>query len=155
MAAAQCNAKSIRADVDLRTAVTCYTAESAHSPPAQQCLCVLAQAGVTSDANQADSNHNGIPDGYEFAQTADFYNHHEWRQRGVPMAALLGTSSTDFHPAERMQVFPSTSLGKHSVPCDGSRAKTAPVLLSTDRLSFRTRYVSSALCRRLSTRRSW
>ena len=70
----------------------------------EDCSVHHAQAGAPPQASHADANHNGIPDGYEFAQTADFYNHREWRQRGVPMAALLGTSSADFHPAEREQV---------------------------------------------------
>ncbi len=75
-------------------------------------MCFMSQAEAPLHPSQADANHNGVPDGYEFTQTADFYNHHEWRQRGVPMAALLGTSSNDFHPADRMQVLPSTSTGQ-------------------------------------------
>ena len=50
MAAAQCNAESIRADVDLRTAVMCYTAESANArftARSAVLMCTCAGRGCT------------------------------------------------------------------------------------------------------------
>ena len=82
-------------------------------------LCVpVKQAEALPPIATADANHNGIPDGYEFAQTAEFVTAREWRQRSVPMAALLGISTDGFHPLDRVQVSPlirgqgSRSLGQ-------------------------------------------
>ena len=74
------------------------------------CSVCLVQAGVQPPASQADANPIGVPDGYEFAQTAGFSERREWRQRGVPIAALLGMSTDKFHPAKRMQVLAKARL---------------------------------------------
>ena len=70
-------------------------------------MCVpVKQAEALPPIATADANHNGIPDGYEFAQTVEFMTAREWRQRSVPMAALLGISIDGFHPLDRVQVTP-------------------------------------------------
>ena len=62
------------------------------------------QADFPAPGSEADANHNGIPDGYEFAHAAEFVTEREWRHRGVPMAALLGISTHGFHPSNHAQV---------------------------------------------------
>ena len=84
--------------------------------------CVPCAQGVAPlPASLADANHNGIPDGYEFAQTADFYPHHEWRLRRVPMAAVLGISTDAFHPGESKQVTCYAFAQGVSSGCDRAR----------------------------------
>jgi hypothetical protein len=62
------------------------------------------QAESPAANSRADTNNNGIPDGYEFAHAADFIKEREWRHRGVPMAALLAISTHEFHPSDLAQV---------------------------------------------------